>query len=195
MNRIILLLAIVCGPLTISLNAQKIKWGVKGGVFSSDMRIASNKSLLDELSVTSNIGIEAGLTMEILLNSNLSLQIDPTFVRKSFGETSTTMGFKFSVITVPVMLKYKVIERLYIITGPEVGYYLSSGIPLNFDLGASIGVGYQITEQIGIQSRFYYGLKAMFDIQPTVVVNVAIIDTAKQYNKGFGLSLSYTVSQ
>ncbi len=79
MTRKLIVLILSIGLFSISLNAQNIKWGIKGGVFSSDMRIASNESLLDELSVTSNLGIEVGLTIELILTSDLSLQIDPTF--------------------------------------------------------------------------------------------------------------------
>ncbi len=101
-----------------------------------------------------------------------------------------------STISVPIMLQIYPTEKFYIEIGPQFGYIVSRkekvtddpftelGSPFGvsedcpncdkFDLGASLGVGYNFINQIGINARYYAGLIERNNTIKSSVINLSV---------------------
>lgn len=125
------------------VSAQKdMKFGVKGG--------------LDLLSVSngggSATGFFAGGFVEFGLTEKITLQPGLNY------HTASTNGVNFTYISIPVLAKYNVAEKINIIAGPSLYYSLESAdsdkTRFNLDLGGS----YDITENLFVEPRYSLGL-------------------------------------
>lgn len=117
--------------------AQEIKYGAKAGINVSNLR-GDYPDEIDENK--SKIGFHIGGFLEYSINDKFSIQPELLFstqggsseIKESFeynGETyyeSFTQTPKISYLNIPLMLKYKVIEKLSIEFGPQIGFALSA---------------------------------------------------------------------
>lgn len=123
-------------------SSDEMKFGVKGGV--------------DLLSVSggggSATGFFAGGFVEFGLTDKITLQPGLNY------HTATTDGVKFSFLSIPVLAKYNVAEKINILAGPTLYYSLESAdtdkTRFNLDLGGS----YDITENFFVEPRYSIGL-------------------------------------
>ena len=111
------------------------------------------------------------------------------------------MDIDYYYIQIPVLVQYSVIPNLQVKLGPTFGFAVSStysatetveyegeteketyddDVPdaSTFDFGLAAGIGYQITNEFGLDARFEYGL-------------LDVADDFKCANFGFGLNVSY----
>lgn len=88
------------------------------------------------------------------------------------GQVSTTT--KLDYLSLPIMLQYNLPSNLYLEVGPEFSYMLSANQSLNtiitpsininmdylnrFNVGAGVGAGLKINENLGINARYTFGL-------------------------------------
>ena len=88
------------------------------------------------------------------------------------GQVSTTT--KLDYLSLPIMLQYNLPSNLYLEVGPEFSYMLSANQSLNtiitpstninmdylnrFNVGAGVGAGFKINENLGINARYTFGL-------------------------------------
>ncbi|MCG2432184.1 porin family protein [Aequorivita xiaoshiensis] len=101
-----------------------------------------------------------------------------------------------STISLPIMLQIYPTEKFYIEIGPQFGYIVNRkekvtddpftefGSPFGvsedcpncdkFDLGASLGIGYNFTSLIGISTRYYAGLIERNNTIKSSVINLGI---------------------
>ncbi len=101
-----------------------------------------------------------------------------------------------STISLPIMLQIYPTEKFYIEIGPQFGYivgrkekvtddpFTELGDPFEisedcpncdkFDLGASLGIGYNFTSQIGINARYYAGLIERNNTIKSSVINLGV---------------------
>ena len=132
-----------------------------------------------------------------LQGTNTSREIE---VRYSANEPPMVGELKSSVtestISLPVMLQIYPAEKFYFEIGPQFGYIVSRketitddpftelGSPFGvvddcpscdkFDLGASLGIGFNFTNQIGINARYYAGLIERNNTIKSSVINVGV---------------------
>lgn len=175
MKKLILGLAITASSLVFAQTTTKeiikssspVTFGVKAGL---------NLSHLDSFR-DGKAGFNAGVFARIPLGSSFSLQTEllysqyGAFVNEDKGVTFAKARLNLDYITVPVMLQYNVSPKFYVEAGPEFGlmvsnkYKLENGTSLKiseglnkFNLGLGLGLGYDITKNIGFNARYVAGL-------------------------------------
>ena len=124
-------------------SAQKdMKFGVKGGL---DMISLSNGG-------GSATGFFAGGFAELGLTDKIILQPGLNY------HTASKDGVNFTYLSIPVLAKYNVADKINVLAGPSLYYSLESTdsdkTRFNLDLGGS----YDITENLVIEPRYSLGL-------------------------------------
>lgn len=132
-----------------------------------------------------------------LQGTNTSTEIE---IRESADQAPMLAEFKTSVtestISLPIMLQLYPSENFYFEIGPQLGYIVSRkdkftenpfsepGMPLGisegcpscdkFDFGAALGIGYNFTNQIGINARYFAGLIERNNTIKSSVINLGV---------------------
>jgi hypothetical protein len=155
MKKIILTTLMLCSAIAFS---QEIKYGVKGGLNISNLRgdypeFSPATTGADEASFKNKslIGFHFGGFLEFQVNNKFSIQpelllstqgseleLKATSFENSdgTGEKDTeilTQRINLTYINIPIMLKYKVLEKLNIEFGPQIGYAISGKSTWNFE--------------------------------------------------------------
>ncbi len=140
MKRIILTMAVV---LTATFaNAQDMQFGVKGGFnsASSDGGGGSASGFflggLAEFSVADKFVLQPGLNYH----------------------TFSADGDSRSALSVPVLLKYNVAEKINLLAGPSLYYSLEAEAVDKTVFGLDLGGSYDLTENIFVEPRYSLGL-------------------------------------
>lgn len=137
MKKIILTSLMFC---TVSLFSQEIKFGAKAGLNLSNLN-GDYPTKINEKS--SKIGFHIGGFAEYEINDKFTLQ--PELI---FSTQGNTYGFKdyygngsyydgadynlsLNYLNLPIILRYKVIEKLSIDFGPQIGYVLSANTKID----------------------------------------------------------------
>ncbi|WP_337059023.1 porin family protein, partial [Elizabethkingia meningoseptica] len=132
----------------------------------------------------SKIGFNAGLFLNAPISSNFSIQPEViyndlgskvTFGSDNQNSYSTNLGY----ISVPVMFQFNATPQFYLEAGPEFSFLVSAKNKLKdgngnvavddwsktatdnlntFNFGLGVGLGFNITENIGINARYTAGL-------------------------------------
>ena len=148
MRKIILTSLMLCSTFAFS---QEIKFGAKVGLNISNLRgnypeFSPQTTGADEadLKNKSDIGFHIGGFAEFILNDKFSIQPELLFSKQGNNVEFTTTDYEFSdgtgesdtekltqspnlsYINLPIMFKYKVIEKLSIEFGPQIGYLISA---------------------------------------------------------------------
>jgi len=132
MKKIILTSLILCTAIAFS---QKIKYGAKVGLNISSLR-GNYPTEIDE--TKSKIGFHIGGFAEYSINDKFSLQ--PELLISTQGGSSENIEYygggsyyesftqtpKLTYLNLPLMLKYKVLEKLNVEFGPQIGYLISA---------------------------------------------------------------------
>ena len=146
MKKIILTMAVV---LTATFaGAQDMKFGVRGG--------------LDMVSVTAS-GASESLTgfffggfADFEIADKIVLQ--PGLNYHTASKSVAGVTYKANFLSIPVLLKYNVAEKINLLAGPSLFYSMESNDPdktrFNLDLGGS----YDITENFFVEPRYCIGL-------------------------------------
>jgi hypothetical protein len=146
--------------------------GVSGGL-RLGMNIANQTSSLNGISISadSKIGLMAGAYLTIMTSEKFGIQ--PELVYSQYGSSATSNGQSasnnFNYLSLPVMLRYNVAEKLNLQVGPQLGMLLSatrtsgsSSIDLKdqasgIDFGAAFGLGVDLGD-FNLGARYYLGL-------------------------------------
>lgn len=137
-------------------------------------------------------GICAGISIQNDLGPQFSLNIDCLYseMGAKFGLNSEFVD-KLTYIQVPVTLKTKVFNLLYIQIGPQVGYLLSANLDgddykdelKSIDYGACAGLGLEIPNtNFGFGAKLYSGIGG---------INKADIDFSKTTNLSYSFGVHY----
>lgn len=179
MKKLGFLAAIAVMSIT-AVNAQEVRFGVKGGVnFSS---IGGDKTDgLDGLT-----GFHIGGLVEIPVTERFSVQPEVLYsaqgakreIKESFGDVSftTTGKTKLDYINIPIIAKYYVIDGLAIEAGPQIGFMVSANAESKLDLS---GIDPSIAELI--EDGFQSG-------------DIDISDQTKGLDFGLALGASYRLN-
>jgi hypothetical protein len=166
------------------VNAQDIKYGVKGGLNLSSV------STNTQGDTKSKLGVHLGGVAEISLNDKFSLQPELLFSTQGAkiefegddfiyfdGDKET---WKLNYINIPVMAKYYVKDNFSLEAGPQIGFLLSAKLDYDYvesdnweaesgkedikdqlkgtDFALNFGTGYDLNENMSIGIRYSVGL-------------------------------------
>lgn len=199
MKKLFVGLALIVGSMSF---AQQ--FGIKAGANLSSI---SDDGYED---TKSKVGFYGGLFMNAPLSEQFSIQPEVLYSQmgakteyKVLGNTvSSTL--KLDYITVPVMFQFRATPQFYIEAGPEFGFLVSAKAKgevnnsssttkldkdnfNSFNMGAGLGVGFDITKNVGINARYVAGFT---DINKNGDTSLNNSDN-KNRNNTFQLGLGY----
>jgi hypothetical protein len=156
-----------------AVNAQGIKFGIKGGLNISDIIKDDGNNNFDTKTKT---GFNAGVTLEIPLIAGLAFTPEVLYAQKGYKLTYTTGEFTQTTnfIDVPILASFKLGSSFNIVAGPQVSFLLStknkfeSGIgtveQTNVEndsdrfkkslVGGVIGFRYDVNQKFDIHGRY-----------------------------------------
>ena len=145
MKNIILISLILIATLT---NAQEIKLGVKAGLnvsnltgnYPNENEVVDTKSKIGfhlgggaEYSINDRVSVQAELLISTQGGSSeIKWEDDIISYSGGYYGSSFIATLKLTYLTLPIMLKYKVIDKLSIEFGPQIGYILSAKYKLAY---------------------------------------------------------------
>ena len=145
-----------------NVQAQGISFGATGGLFygSADVEIAGLNipSLSSDLDVLDGGGFYLGLLADVEVVGDFHIQ--PELLYANIGGESA--------IFVPVMAKYYVAEKFNLQAGPQFDFVLDvpslvKDFVNTFGFSMAVGAGFDITEKIGVQAKYSFGLNDRLD--------------------------------
>ncbi|WP_111308321.1 porin family protein [Confluentibacter sediminis] len=181
----ILLLAVVTVLGFTNVNAQKIKFGAKGGLnFAS----VSGDNVEGTDIVTS---FNFGVLSEIIISKKFSFQPELMYSGQGFGSNENTIPLTaLSYLNIPLMGKYYLTKGLSVEAGPQIGFLLSAKNNKTdvkdsfntFDFGVNFGLGYKLNNGLNFGARYNLGLTD---------INKLDNSSSKNKNGVFQLSVGY----
>ncbi|MGV9004204.1 porin family protein [Flavobacterium sp.] len=179
MKKIILSVAAIFAFGVVS--AQDIKFGVKGGLNSSNITNTDGSKAL--------VGFHVGGLAEFKVSEKFAVQ--PELLYSTQGAGSDGGDLKLDYINIPIMAKFYVAEKFSIQAGPQIGFLMTAKADgedvkdffKTTDFGVNIGVGYNLDENMMLDLRYNMGLSQ---------VQKEVIDgTSKSMNQVIQLSFGY----
>ncbi|WP_281232070.1 porin family protein [Flavobacterium gelatinilyticum] len=175
-------------------NAQETRFGVKGGL---------NISTLggDASGVSSLVGFHVGGFAEIKIIEKLAIQPELVFStqgakEKFFGEKYNT---NLNYLNIPVVAKYYITKEFSVEAGPQIGFLVSAksdgedvkDLYKSIDAGFNIGAGYNFTENLSVNLRYYLGLANVVDTNDDYEDWEDFVDSYRVNNNVISLSVGY----
>jgi long-subunit fatty acid transport protein len=146
-------------------NAQDVKFGAKAGLNMSNYTG-------DVEGTDMKVGYQVGGFAEIKISEKFAVQ--PELVFTNLGAkgdfSGVTVTEHLNYLAIPVMAKYFVADKFSVEAGPQIGFLMSAKMKADgesvdtkdeynsTDFGLNVGVGYDITENIGVGLRYTAGL-------------------------------------
>jgi len=177
MKKLTVILAVIFTlSVTFTLQAQ-IKFGAGGGLNFSSVKID-----FEEIETKSQTNFVIGGVLELPVYKNLSLQFQPSYIRKGadFKLAGNPLDwiFELNYVEIPILLKMNFGNKYpYLFAGPAVGYLLDAelkteldgikftgdlkDITEKFDYGVSFGAGFEKSLGFGnffFEARYTLGL-------------------------------------
>ena len=178
----ILLLAVVTVLGFTSVNAQEIKFGVKGGL--NFATIGGDNTKDTDLVTACNFGVMS----EIPISEKFSFQPEVMYSGQGYSFNDNTIALSY--LNIPLMGKYYVTKGLSVEAGPQIGFLLDAkNEKINvkdsfntFDFGVNFGLGYKLDNGLNFGARYNLGL--------TDINNVAN-SSSKNQNRTIQISVGY----
>jgi outer membrane immunogenic protein len=189
----ILLSVVIAACASLSIKAQTVTFGVKGG-----LNIAK---LTDFDRSKTPPSIYAGGFANIALTEEFSIQPELLYSGQGnkyddilHNEYTTKLGY----INIPVMAQYHIVPEFYVEAGAQLGFLAGAKVKSgkvtvdvkddskSVDFGLGFGVGYQFPVGLGIGARYMFGLTNVSDVDNVDHKNsVAQIGVFYVFNKSF----------
>ena len=161
--------------LSISSKAQDLEVGVKGGLSLVDVGVVSIPGIDTENQYYKmRPSYHVGAFGTVDLSKKFYLQAELLYVNKGFrydDSRGSDSNIHLHYLTLPVLLNYRILEKLHVGVGGELGYRLAARskfdnktINVNWlyerklDLGIDVCVKYKINEHLNVGVRYNYGL-------------------------------------
>lgn len=191
-------------------NAQKVKYGFKAGVNIATQKISLPTTTSGIVfSTGSIIGVNAGFFVDIKVVPRLFFQPELLYSMqgaklnaKANGQSAEATA-SLNYFNVPLTVKYYLSNELNLQVGPQVGFLMAATDKLNsnitglpssnkdskssynsVDVGVNLGLGYDITKNISVSSRYSISFA---DVEKTVPAGYT-----GSKNRVFSFSLGYT---
>lgn len=165
MKKIILITVIFLG-LSMNLQAQFLKFGIKGGVNIANQN-GSNIIINSTNYKTSEItNYHVGLVAEMKLVNSFAIQPELLYTTHGANYKNAVEDFEnqLGYISIPLMAKIKLNKVISLELGPQASFLLSeknnfdSKDTETFDFAANGGLGFSITKNLFVQARYILGL-------------------------------------
>ncbi len=161
MKKLILLAIAVIG-FTLTANAQKVKFGFKGGLnlANINLEVAGN-----DIDTDSRTGYHIGAVLQLGLGDTFILQ--PELLYSAQG----TKDFDIDYLNIPVLAKLKFAKIFSVEAGPQFGFVVNDGVKdaflstvesESFDISGAVGAGVEVGPVFG-QIRYNFGLTDVVD--------------------------------
>ena len=142
-----------------NVNAQDIKFGVKGGLNFANIS-GDNTSQLETVTA-----FNFGVMSEISLTKKFSFQPELLYSGQGFS-TKSDKTAALSYINLPLMGKYYVTKGLSLEAGPQIGYLIGADFDgtdvkdsyKKVDFSANLGLGYKLNNGLNFGARYNFGL-------------------------------------
>ena len=154
----LLLLAVVTALGFTNVNAQKIKFGAKGGLnFAS---VSGDNTNGTDVVTSFNFGVVS----EIPISDKFSFQPELMYSGQGYGLKDNTIALSY--LNIPLMGKYYLTKGLSVEAGPQIGFLFSAkndktnikDLYTTFDFGANFGLGYKLENGLNFSARYNLGL-------------------------------------
>lgn len=162
----IILVAVVLLAASIDMQAQLVKFGIKGGLNYANQNgsdITINSGNYDKEAITS---YHAGLVAEIKLTDGFSVQ--PELLYSTQGATykyaATEFKNELGYLSIPVLAKFNLNKTVSLDLGPQASFLLSERNDFDvenaetFEFGVAGGLSVNITKNFFLQGRYVAGL-------------------------------------
>ena len=178
----ILLLAVLTVLGFANVNAQEIKFGIKGGLnFAS---ISGDNTKGTDVVTSFNLG----LLSEIPISKKFSFQPELMYSGQGYSLKDDTIALSY--LNIPLMGKYYLTKGLSVEAGPQVGFLLAAkndktNIKDSFntvDFGVNFGLGYKLDNGLNFVARYNLGLTDINNVESS---------SSKNKNSVFQLSVGY----
>ncbi|AWG20132.1 hypothetical protein FFWV33_00655 [Flavobacterium faecale] len=154
----ILTLAILTVLGFTNVTAQKIKFGIKGGLNFANI---SGDNTKDASTVTA---FNFGVLSEIPLSDKFSFQPELLYSGQGYSLNDKTIALGY--LNVPLMGKYYVSKGFSVEAGPQIGYLLSAknesldikNSLKTVDFGVNFGLGYKLENGLNFGARYNMGV-------------------------------------
>lgn len=132
------------------VNAQDVKFGVKGGVDFASIHVKFGGESFTETETGFYIGGLVDLTV------SEKFHVQPELLYVSIKDLDQ--------IQVPVLAKFSVAEKFNLLAGPNLGFILDAGEGMkSFNLGLDLGASYDFTENLFVDAKYNLGLTNLID--------------------------------
>lgn len=178
----ILALAVLTVLGFTNVNAQKIKFGAKGGLnFAS---ISGNNSKGSDVVTSFNFGVLS----EIALSEKFSFQPELMYSGQGYSFNNNTIALSY--LNIPLMGKYYLTKGLSLEAGPQIGFLFSAKNDKTdvknsfktFDFGVNFGLGYKLDNGLNFGARYNLGLSDINNLEGS---------SSKNKNGVFQISVGY----
>ena len=167
--------------ISMMINAQDVKFGLKGGVNFASF---SGK---DVENVDSKTAFHVGVLAEIPLLDKFSLQPELLYSVQGIKENDDNAEFKLNYLQLPLMGKYYVTDEFSLEAGPQVGFLLSAKAKVEgegegdikdnmnkTDFGLNFGLGYTLGNRLNVNARYNFGLSKIYNKAYKSVIQVSV---------------------
>lgn len=209
-----LILSVAMLATTILSQAQEteitkdpaVKFGLKTGLNYSSASIKREISS----DVNPNIGLYAGVFTSIRLSSKFAFQPEVIFSAQGYNEKYATFStnrdtdVRLSYLNIPLEFQYKIMEKLYVETGPQIGFLLSAKTDDTYFntytnttieqkdvdikkysnkhmISYTFGAGYFVTNNLSVSLRYNLGI-TQIDMASDVTVKNNVLQIGAGYS-------------
>jgi opacity protein-like surface antigen len=168
------------------------EFGIKGGVNFSKLHSEGNSNVVN---TSFNTGYTFGATLDLKASGHFTVQ--PEFNYLYLVAKINQEKWKYSYLTLPVLLKYRFKDNgLGLYTGPQLGFLVNASSSTNGvkkdikslltknDVAALVGLDYHFDSNFRIDFRYQYSL---FNTMKTEAA-----DPSKNQNRIFSFTIGYT---
>lgn len=192
--------------VTLNLIAQT-NYGIKGGINYTNINFISEQE--DIKNNKYKIDFHVGVFFKKNISERWNFKPELIYSRKGYTLENTSKDkVNLNYINLPIFFEYKVIKKLNIEFGPELGYLISAELKRDkatkdiseiwdnkFDAGLGLGINYDITKKINLNLRYVHGLiSVQKDTQFTVFDSLNDVNTTYDIytlNSTIQLSVNY----
>lgn len=162
----VILTTIIAICATFAAQAQKLSFGVKGG-----LNVASLSDVNGSAKLSGHIGGFANFRF-----TNWAIQ--PELLFSGQGAQDVLFDddkWALSYINIPVLFQYYFLPEFYAEAGPQMGFLVSAkakndGVSVDIkdsfktvDIGSAIGAGYKFPIGVGVYARYNFGFTDLVD--------------------------------
>ncbi|WP_142683216.1 porin family protein [Chitinophaga polysaccharea] len=172
MKKLILSGVLAIGTM-LAVQAQNVKFGVKGGLNISKLTDTDGSKALAGFHAGGLVNIGLGKTWAI--QPELVYSTQGTKAERSVLWLTSSNTVKVNYINVPVMVQYSIVPEFYLEAGPQVGFLTAAKVKSgdvtvdikdnmqSVDFGLGFGFGYKFDMGLGVSGRYNFGLTKVYD--------------------------------